>query len=107
MDLVNKTCVPCQGGIDPLTLGEATAMMDQVPGWELTHDGRRLERTFKFADFRQANAFADRVGDLAEAEDHHPEITFGWGYTRVAIWSHKIDGLHENDFIFAAKANAL
>jgi len=107
MDLNSKTCVPCRGGVDPLTLSEATAMMEHVPGWELTHDGHRLERTFRFANFREANAFANRVGELAEAEDHHPEITFGWGYARVAIWTHKINGLHENDFILAAKANAL
>ncbi|MCP1676061.1 4a-hydroxytetrahydrobiopterin dehydratase [Natronocella acetinitrilica] len=107
MDLTSKTCTPCQGGIDPMPRAEAEAMLKDVQGWELTHDATRLERTFKFGNFVEANRFVDRVGELAEEEGHHPDITFGWGYATVVIWTHKIGGLHENDFIFAAKTNRL
>ena len=107
MELTSKTCTPCQGGIDPMSRTDAEAMLAQVPGWELTHDASRLERTFRFRNFADANRFVDRVGELAESEDHHPDITFGWGYATVVIWTHKIGGLHENDFIFAAKTNEL
>ena len=107
MELASQSCVPCQGGIDPIEPEVARGMLAEVPGWELVHDGKRLERTFRFSNFIEANRFADAVGALAEQQDHHPEITFGWGYVRVAIWSHKIDGLHQNDFIFAAHTNGL
>ncbi len=107
MELEKMTCVPCQGGVDPIDVETARNRLNQIPGWALVEDGKRLERTFRFADFAEANVFADRVGALAEEQDHHPEITFGWGFTRVSIRTHKIDGLHENDFVFAAKTNAL
>ncbi len=107
MELTSKTCTPCRGGIDPMDRHTAETMLDQVPGWELTNEGRRLERSFRFGNFVEANRFADRVGELAESEGHHPEITFGYGYAKVAVWTHKIGGLHENDFIFAAKTNEI
>ncbi len=107
MSLTEKTCVPCRGGIPPLTQSEAEAMHGQVPSWALTHEATRIERGFKFDDFAAAIAFVDKVGGLAEAEGHHPDISFGWGYAHVVFFTHKIKGLHENDFIMAAKVDAL
>jgi 4a-hydroxytetrahydrobiopterin dehydratase len=107
MSLTQKTCTPCQGGIPPLTLGEAEALLSQARGWRLLENGTRLERRFAFQTFVAALAFVNRVGDLAEAEGHHPDITFGWGYASVLFYTHKIGGLHENDFIMAAKVNEL
>ena len=104
--LTEKTCVPCRGGVPALDEGEAQTLLAQTPGWEL-REGKRIERTFKFKNFREALGFVDRVGGLAEEEGHHPDITFGWGYATVSLHTHKIKGLHENDFIMAAKINAL
>ena len=107
MSLSQKTCTPCQGGIPPLTLTEAETLLPQAFGWQLREDGARLERRFAFKTFAAALAFVNRVGDLAEEEGHHPDITFGWGYANVLFYTHKIGGLHENDFIMAAKVNEL
>ncbi len=107
MSLTEKTCVPCRGGVPPLTPEEAGAYRDQVPDWELTQGATRIERGFKFGDFAGAMAFVTQVGALAEAEGHHPDIAFGWGYARVTLYTHKIKGLHENDFIMAAKIDRL
>ena len=107
MSLTDKSCVPCRGGVPPLTPGEAGGYGKQVPEWALTHDATRIERDFKFANFAKAIRFVNRVGDLAEAEGHHPDITFGWGYANVVLYTHKIKGLHENDFIMAAKIDRL
>jgi 4a-hydroxytetrahydrobiopterin dehydratase len=105
--LERKTCVPCQGGIPPLGRESAEGYMAQVPGWTLSDAADRIARRFAFGDFRSAMAFVNRVGELAEEEQHHPDITFGWGYAEVTFFTHKIKGLHENDFIMAAKVNAL
>lgn len=105
MSLTAKTCTPCQGGIDPLSKAEAERMMAQIPGWQLADAGNRLTRTWKFKDFAQALAYVNRVGELAEQEGHHPDFKFGWGYVTVELWTHKIGGLHENDFILAAKVS--
>ncbi len=107
MSLSQKTCTPCQGGIPPLSLPEAEAWLAQAPGWELLQNGARLERRFSFKTFAAALAFVNQVGDLAEEEGHHPDITFGWGYANVQFYTHKIGGLHENDSIMAAKVNDL
>ena len=107
MELATKKCVPCQGGIPPLTPAEAERLLARVPGWTLTDGATKIQRTFRFDDFASAMAFAQKVGDLAEAEGHHPDITVGWGYCTVVFYTHKIQGLHENDFIMAAKVNAL
>jgi 4a-hydroxytetrahydrobiopterin dehydratase len=104
--LTEKNCVPCRGGVPPLDEGEAEKFLAQTPGWEL-QDGKRIERTYKFKNFRESLGFVDRVGALAEEERHHPDITFGWGYATVSLHTHKIRGLHENDFIMAAKIDAL
>jgi 4a-hydroxytetrahydrobiopterin dehydratase len=105
--LTEKTCVPCKGGVPPLKEAEAQGLLEQTPGWALLDQGKRLERSFKFKNFREALDFVDRVGGLAEDEAHHPDITFGWGYATISLYTHKIKGLHENDFIMAAKINDL
>ena len=107
MSLTSKTCVPCRGGIPPLALDEARAFLDQTPGWELIDDATKIRRTFTLDNFAAAMTLVQKVGDLAEDEGHHPDITFGWGYCTVLFYTHKIKGLHENDFIMAAKVNAL
>lgn len=106
-DLATKTCVPCRGGVSPMSLDEAKRHLDETPGWELTAEGTRIERAFRFRDFKAALDFVDKVGAVAENEGHHPDIRFGWGYCTIELFTHKINGLHENDFIMAAKVNAL
>ncbi|MES0370867.1 MAG: 4a-hydroxytetrahydrobiopterin dehydratase [Mariprofundaceae bacterium] len=104
-ELRSKKCVPCRGGVPPLTEGEANVLLSQVKGWELIESSSKIRRTFTFKDFMQAQAFAVKVGDIAESEGHHPDISYGWGYCTVLLYTHKINGLHENDFIMAAKTN--
>ena len=101
--LLEKVCTPCRGGVPPLTREEAERYRGQVREWELLDDARRIRRAYRFRDFREALAFVQGVGELAEAEGHHPDIFFGWGYAHVKIWTHAIDGLSESDFILAAK----
>jgi len=105
--LVNKQCVPCQGGIPPLTCELAEVYLISCPGWELIDDAGKLSRTFRFGNFIEAQAFANRVGEISEAENHHPVISYSWGWCTVVFYTHKIDGLHENDFIMAARVNAI
>jgi 4a-hydroxytetrahydrobiopterin dehydratase len=105
--LTGKTCTPCKGGIPPLTQEEAARLHSQVPGWELRDEAKRIERKFKFRNFAESLHFVQRVGALAEAEAHHPDISFGWGYATVNLQTKKIKGLHENDFILAAKVDRL
>ena len=105
-ELAAKTCTPCRGGVEPLGEAAAEAFLENVPDWQLK-DARRIERTYWFKNFRQAFAFVGAVAELAESEGHHPDITFGWGYATVALHTHKIKGLHENDFIMAAKIDRL
>lgn len=107
MDLKAKTCTPCKGGIPPLTSEVAGKLLIQTPGWNLKEDATQIERTFKLQNFASALEFAQKIGKLAEEEGHHPEITFGWGYCKVLFQTRKIKGLHENDFIMAAKVSAL
>ena len=101
--LAENSCTPCRGGVPPLTQEEAASYCGQAPDWELLDGAKRIERTYRFRNFREAFAFVERVAALAEAEGHHPEITFGWGYAMVSLHTKKIKGLHENDFIVAAK----
>jgi 4a-hydroxytetrahydrobiopterin dehydratase len=107
MPLASKSCVPCHGGIPPISRAQAEGYLKQIPGWTLTEDAQRIEREFKFKDFAAALAFVNQVGAVAEAENHHPDLHFGWGYCKVILWTHKIHGLHENDFIMAAKISEL
>jgi 4a-hydroxytetrahydrobiopterin dehydratase len=106
-DLAGKTCVPCRGGVPPMARSEAERYLQEAPGWALMDAGKRIERKFTFRNFKEALALVNRVGALAEDEGHHPDITFGWGYATVSLHTHKIKGLHENDFIIAAKINRL
>jgi 4a-hydroxytetrahydrobiopterin dehydratase len=106
-DLPGKTCAPCRGGVPPLAKAEAEGYLRDAPGWALMADATRIERKFTFKNFRESLAFVNQIGALAEDEGHHPDITFGWGYATVALHTHKIKGLHENDFIMAAKINRL
>jgi 4a-hydroxytetrahydrobiopterin dehydratase len=86
---------------------EAEKLLSEVPGWKLKEDAAKIERKFTFPDFLSALKFVNQVGELAETEGHHPDITLGWGYCHILFYTHKIAGLHENDFIMAAKVNAL
>jgi 4a-hydroxytetrahydrobiopterin dehydratase len=106
-ELTARHCEPCRGGTPPLR-GEAIGRLRaQLHGdWQVV-DEHHLERTFRFPDFRQALAFTNKVGELAEAEDHHPDIHLAWGKVKVVVFTHKIDGLSDNDFILAAKADRL
>ena len=106
-NLAEKVCTPCRGGVPPLTAQEADALRGQAPEWALLDGARRIERTFRFRDFREAMTFVQQVGELAEAQGHHPDIGFGWGYATVSLRTKKIKGLHENDFIMAAKIDRL
>jgi len=107
MSLSEKVCVPCQGGMPPLSPEDAETYCAQTPEWSLMQDATRISRSFKFADFVEAQSFVNKVGDLAEVEGHHPDISFGWGYADIVIYTHKIKGLHENDFILAAKIDQI
>jgi 4a-hydroxytetrahydrobiopterin dehydratase len=107
VDLARKSCVPCRGGAPPLSESEIRALLGQTPRWKLEEDGRRLKRAFEFADFMEAMRFVNRVADVAEAEGHHPDIAIHWNRVELTLWTHKIGGLHENDFILAAKIDAL
>jgi 4a-hydroxytetrahydrobiopterin dehydratase len=108
-DLKEQACVPCRGGEPPLTEAEIAALKPELPDWEVIEvDGiQRLQRLFKFKNFAQALEFTNRVGELAEMEDHHPAILTEWGKVTVTWWTHKIKGLHKNDFIMAAKTDSL
>jgi 4a-hydroxytetrahydrobiopterin dehydratase len=105
--LVEKSCTACRGGIPPLTQEEAANYCGQAPDWELLDEAKRIERTYRFKNFREAFAFVERAAALAEAEGHHPEIRFGWGYATISLHTKKIKGLHENDFIMAAKLDRI
>ena len=107
MTLASKQCVPCTGGVPPLTMFEAEQFAKQVPEWALSDGAHRIAREFKFKNFVDALTFVNKVGELSEQEGHHPDITFGWGYANVIFYTHKIKGLHENDFIMAAKTDQL
>lgn len=108
-DLAKASCVPCRGGEPPLGRHEADALMPLVPGWSVVErDGvARLVREFAFGDFRSAMAFAVKVGALADAEDHHPDLHVSWGRLVVETWTHAVKGMHRNDFILAAKIGRL
>ena len=105
--LAEKTCTPCRGGTPPLTVEEAEAYHVQAPEWLLRDETTRIERTYRFRNFGDAFAFVRSAGELAEAEFHHPDISFGWGYATVSLRTKKIRGLHENDFIMAVKLDRL
>lgn len=107
-DLAAKQCVPCKGGVPPLAGAELGALLDRLGpnGWQVARGGH-LEKSFAFPDFVQALAFVNRVGEVAEAQGHHPDLHLAWGKVRVEIWTHKIDGLTESDFVLAARIDRL
>ena len=105
--LTSKSCTPCKGGVAPLTAQQAQDLHREVPEWDLRDAAHRIERKFKFKNFGEALRFVGQVGELAEAEGHHPDISFGWGYATVSQLTKKIKGLHENDFVMAAKIDRL
>ncbi len=107
-DLADGVCVPCRGGVPPLPREEAEALLARLGpnGWRLV-EGHHLEKEFGFPDFVSALAFVNRLGELAEREGHHPDVHLAWGRVRLAIWTHKIDGLTESDFVLAAKVDRL
>lgn len=106
-DLTSKKCVPCSIGAIPLNADEIQGFLKSLnKDWEV-QDNKQIERTFKFKDFKEALDFTNKVGAIAEAEGHHPDICLAWGKVIVTLWTHKIKGLHENDFILAAKIDEL
>jgi 4a-hydroxytetrahydrobiopterin dehydratase len=105
-DLAQLTCVPCRGGVPPLTAEEIRPLQKQVPQWNVVNN-HHIERQFSFPDFKTALGFVNRVGNLAEEQGHHPDILLAWGKVGITIWTHKIDGLTESDFILAAKIDRL
>ncbi len=106
-DLAAMECVPCRGGVPPLAPQEIRKYLADLGGdWQVVED-HHLEREYRFRNFREALEFTNRVGELAEAVGHHPDIYLAWGRVRLTVWTHKIDGLHEADFVFAAKAQRL
>ncbi len=105
--LAERECTPCREGAVPLKGAELQTFRDALGGdWQVVN-GHHLARTFRFRDFREALAFTNRVGELAEEQGHHPDICLGWGRVEVTIFTHKIDGLHESDFVLAAKISRL
>lgn len=106
-ELAKQECIPCKGGVPPLAGDELVAVQERLGGnWNVV-EGHHLEKVYKFDDFRQALDFTVKVGEMAEQQFHHPDIYLAWGRVKVVIWTHKIDGLTESDFVFAAKADAL
>lgn len=105
-DLANMKCVPCQGGVPPLSQEKVQALLVQLNGWGIVK-GHHLSRTFTLPDFKQALALVNKIGDLAEAEGHHPDLYLAWGRVGVEIWTHKINGLTESDFVLATKIDRL
>ena len=108
-DLASKTCVPCRGGVPPLKGAELSQMHKRLPQWaqwEVVNE-HHVTRTFIFPDFKQALNFVNKVGAIAEEQGHHPDILLAWGKAEVTLWTHKVDGLTESDFIMAAKIDRL
>ncbi|MDC3127062.1 4a-hydroxytetrahydrobiopterin dehydratase [Candidatus Pelagibacter bacterium] len=109
-DLANKKCVPCEGGIPAFDLSEIHKYLKKVDGWNVLKNDKNnyyIEKDFKFKNFIESEKFIIEVGKIAETEGHHPDINFGWGYAKIKISTHAIDGLAESDFVLAAKIDKL
>ena len=109
-DLLKKKCVPCEGGVVPFDTSEIHKYQKKIDGWDVIKDKKDiffLEKNFKFKNFKDSQKFVNNVGEISEEEGHHPEIIFGWGYAKVNITTHAIEGLSENDFILAAKIDKI
>ena len=110
IDLINKKCVPCEGGVSALNLKEIHKYQKKVDGWDVKFNEKNiyfLEKNFKFKNFLESQKFTNEVGNISEKEKHHPDIFFGWGYAKIQIFTHKIKGLVESDFILAAKIDKI
>jgi len=105
-DLANRQCVPCRGGVPPLKGEELRRYAGELQGWEVV-DEHHLQREYSFRDFAEALAFVNRVGRMAEEQGHHPDVYLSWGRVRIEVWTHKVNGLTESDFVFAAKCDRL
>ena len=106
LELAEKQCVPCKGGVSPLTGSELAPLADEIPTWEVVED-HHLDRNYTFENFQKALDFTNQIGELAEEQGHHPDIYLAWGRVGVKLWTHKIDGLTESDFVMAAKIEKL
>ena len=109
-DLEKKKCIPCDGKIPGFNITEIHKYLKMVDGWEVKSDDSKiyyLIKEFKFKNFLESQNFVSKVGEIAEKEGHHPDIWFGWGYAKIKIFTHAIKGLHENDFIIAAKVDQI
>jgi 4a-hydroxytetrahydrobiopterin dehydratase len=105
-DLATRKCRPCAAGTPALQGEELRKLSAQLDGWAVV-DGRQLEKEYRFKDFAEALAYVNRLGELAEAEGHHPDVFLAWGKVKVTLWTHSVGGLSENDFILAAKADGV
>ena len=105
-ELAERQCVPCRGGVPPMKGEQINEMSSQLPDWQVVNE-HHLQRNYRFKDFRETLNFVNRVGELAEEQGHHPDICFGWGKADLTIWTHKIEGLTESDFVLAAKIDKL
>jgi 4a-hydroxytetrahydrobiopterin dehydratase len=105
-DLCDLQCKPCKGGVPPLAGEELRELSSRLPEWEVVEE-HHLEREFRFDDYPQAVAFVNRIAECAEEQGHHPDILLTWGRVKVTVWTHKSNGLTENDFIYAAKCDKL
>ena len=109
-DLADKKCIPCEGNIPPFKIEEIHNYLKKVDGWSVKEDGLdgyHLTKDYKFENFLKSQEFVNKVGEIAESEGHHPDIWFGWGYTKIKIYTHAIKGLAESDFILAAKIDKI
>lgn len=106
-DLTLKVCIACEGGVAPLSRPEAEKLLEQIPTWKMSEDGTLIARQYLFKDFKEALACTNGIGEIAEQEGHHPDLTLGWGRVGVSLTTHAINGLSENDFIVASKIEAL
>ena len=109
-DLLNKKCVPCEGGVLPFDISEIHKYQKKVDGWDIIKNEKKifyLYKKYEFKNFLESKIFINKVGDISENEGHHPDISFGWGYAEIKITTHAIEGLSENDFILAAKIDQL
>ncbi len=109
-DLLNKKCAPCEGGVAALDISEIHKYQKKVDGWDIVQNDKKtyiLEKKFSFKNFLESQNFINEVGKISENEGHHPDISFGWGYAKISITTHAIEGLSENDFILAAKIDKI
>ena len=109
-DLHEKNCVPCRGGVPPFEIAEIHKYLKKIDGWDVKKNDQEayfLEKSFKFKNFSESQNFVNEIGKIAETEGHHPDVLFGWGYAKIKIFTHKIKGLVESDFILASKIDRI